>query len=429
MLLRSSGLLSHKHLIHTLKGPIKKHHPLYRHAGTAARRPELSRWSTTTPFNLRLNFLSNTIVQHNSKSAEERNPTGLGSLDQMASKALSCQSSTEVEALVDGSDAISTRAAAKRRSRVGRKSVYGPYLSLTKPRLTALVVLSAMSSYALTPYDATLPQLLFLTLGTALTSGSANAINMGREYQYDALMTRTRTRPVVRGLLTPNQAFTFASVSGIVGVAALYFGVNPTVALLGAGNIFLYAGLYTTLKRKSITNTWVGAIVGAIPPLMGWAASSSLSDPGAWCLAGLLYAWQFPHFMALSHSIRDEYRRAGYVMTAWTNPALNARVALRYSLAMFPLCIGLSYFGVTDWYYALDSGLLNGWLTYLAYKFWLEQRHVVGPILEANSGSGGNNYYARRLFWGSVWHLPGVLLLAMLHKKGHWNRLFDNGFE
>jgi heme o synthase len=410
LLSRPSGLY-HKHLTHTLRSqPIKCQ--------------IMSRWSTTTansPFSVRLNFLSNSSIKRKARSSNDSEASGSGSnqpfvLDQVASKALSCQSSTEADAV-------------KQKTRTKEKSPYAPYLALTKPRLTALVVLSAMSSYALTPYDATLPQLLFLTLGTALTSGSANAINMGREYKYDALMTRTRTRPVVRGLVTPNQAFSFAGLSGSVGVAALYFGVNPTVALLGAGNIALYAGLYTTLKRKSIANTWVGAVVGAIPPLMGWAASSSLADPGAWCLAGLLYAWQFPHFMALSHSVRDEYRRAGYVMTAWTNPALNARVALRYSLAMFPLCIGLSYFGVTDWYYSLDSGLLNGWLTYLAYKFWKEQRHVVGPILEANSGSGGNNYYAKRLFWGSVWHLPGVLLLAMLHKKGHWDGLFGDGFE
>jgi protoheme IX farnesyltransferase len=327
----------------------------------------------------------------------------------VASK-MTCQSATEAEALHH-----------KPARKTKEKSIYAPYLALTKPRLSALVVLSAMSSYALTPYDATLSQLLFLTVGTAMTSGSANAINMGREYEYDGMMTRTRTRPVVRGLISPAKAYSFAAASGTLGVAALYFGVNPTVAALGAGNIVLYSWIYTSLKRKHIINTWVGAVVGAIPPLMGWAASSSLADPGAWVLAGLLYAWQFPHFNALSHNIRDEYRRAGYVMAAWTNPALNARVALRYSVAMFPLCIGLCYFNVTDWFYGLDSGLLNGWLTYWAYKFWREQRYVVGPVLE----SGGGSQYARKLFWGSVLHLPGVLLLAMMHKKGQWDSLHE----
>lgn len=349
-------------------------------------------------------------------------------VEDFAAKAFSC------------TDAQTIKPRTRSPTKTKELSPIAPYIALTKPRLTALVVLSAMSSYALTPYDATLSQLMFLTLGTTLTSGAANAINMGREHIYDGLMTRTRSRPVVRKLITPNNAFTFAGVSGTLGVAALYFGVNPTVALLGGANIALYSGLYTTLKRRSILNTWVGAVVGAVPPLMGWAASSSLSDPGAWFLAGLLYAWQFPHFNALSYSIRDEYRRAGYIMTAWTSPALNARVALRYSIAMFPLCIGLSYFGVTDWVFALDSSVVNGWLTYQAYKFWLEHRNSPdvarhnGQLLDPNykfssssgsAGSGGaSNGFARKLFWGSVIHLPAILLLAMMHKKGQWDWLF-----
>lgn len=343
-------------------------------------------------------------------------------------------------------------AATARRSSTKTKteSLIAPYIALTKPRLSALVVLSAMSAYALTPNHATLAQLLFLTVGTTLSSGAANAINMGREYKFDALMTRTRTRPVVRGVVSPNQAFAFAATTGALGVSALYWGVNPTVALLGGSNIFLYGILYTTLKRKSISNTWVGAVVGALPPLMGWAASSSLTDPGAWCLAALLYAWQFPHFNSLSHSIRDEYKNAGYVMAAWSNPAMNARVALRYSILMFPICIGMSYFGVTDWIFALDSSLVNGWLTYWAYKFWVEQRGVksvatqsgvlyeTGARYDPNTGGSGQgsysssakcNGFARKLFWGSVIHLPAILVLAMMHKKGQWDWLFGPGEE
>lgn len=316
-----------------------------------------------------------------------------------------------------------------RRSKKGPPPAWKSYLALTKPRLTALVVLSAMSSYALTPYDATVSQLIFLTIGTALASGSANAINMGREIAYDGLMTRTRTRPTCRGFVAPRNAFKFSAVTGTLGVAALYFGVNPTVAALGAANIVLYSWMYTSLKRKHIINTWVGALVGAIPPLMGWASSSSLADPGAWLLAGLLFAWQFPHFNALSHNIRQEYYGAGYVMAAWTNPSLNARVSLRYSALMFPLCIGLSYFNVTDWVFAVDSSLLNGWLTYLAYMFWKDQRNVKGPLKYGTPAATVGSPYARKLFWGSVLHLPGILVLAMLHKKGHWDWLFRSDDE
>ncbi len=303
--------------------------------------------------------------------------------------------------------------------------IASPYIVLMKPNLTTLVVLSAMSSYALSPNAATITQLISLTAGTALASGSANAINMGREPKFDAQMTRTKARPVVRGIVTPSNAYTFAAISGTLGISILYVGVNPTVAILGGLNIVLYSWIYTSLKRKSIINTWVGAIVGAIPPLMGWAASNSLLLPAAWMLPLLLYAWQFPHFNALSHNIRNEYNNAGYVMTAYTNPQLNARVALRYSLAMFPICFGLSYFGVTDWIFPFDSGLLNLWLSYWAYKFWKQQKinYKLGNNGGTSQGKQLANVYARKMFWGSIWHLPGVMVLAMLHKSGLWDRI------
>lgn len=305
------------------------------------------------------------------------------------------------------------------------QSKINPYIKLTKPNLTILVTLSSICSYAISPLSVSLPQLMFLTMGTALSSGAANAINMGREPNFDRKMPRTVGRPVVRGLVTPNQAYTFATATGSIGCLMLYFGVNPLVAGLGFFNIVLYGWIYTSLKRKSIINTWVGAIVGAIPPLMGWAASSSLLHPGAWCLAGLLYAWQFPHFNALSHNIADQYKQAGYVMTAAENPKLNARVALRYSLLMFPLCFGLSYFGVTDWIFPIDSAIFNGWLTYLAYQFWRQQKINWNPNIEQTAkGVTQAGIHARKLFWCSVWHLPAVLILAMLHKKGQWERLF-----
>jgi len=302
-----------------------------------------------------------------------------------------------------------------------------PYIALSKPKLTALVVLSSICSYALTPFSATVPELLFLTIGTGLSSAAANAINMGREPDFDKLMVRTVARPVVRGLLTPKQAYQFAGVSGSLGVAILYFGVNPIVSMLGGFNIVLYSWIYTSLKRRSIINTWVGAIVGAIPPLMGWAASSPLTHPGAWCLAALLYAWQFPHFNALSHNIRNEYRNAGYVMTAWTNPRLNARVGFRYALLMFPICYGLTYFDVTDWVFPIDSFFLNAWMAYWAFKFWYQQRlnYKAGSVPDPQ-GIKLANVYAKKAFWGSVWHLPGILVLAMLHKKNRWDYLFGS---
>lgn len=316
-----------------------------------------------------------------------------------------------------------TRPTGPTRSGLGVK--YNLYLELSKPRLTWLVVLSTMSAYALAPNELSLLHLAFLTAGTALCSASANAINMGREGEFDRQMTRTRQRPVASERLTPTQAFQFAAISGTVGTSALYFGVSPLVAALGLSNIALYGWLYTSLKRKHISNTWVGAIVGAIPPLMGWGACSSLSDPGVWMLAGLLYSWQFPHFMSLSYSIADEYKNAGYVMSAWTDPLMSSRVSLRHSIAMVPLCVGLWYFGVTDAWFIIDSSIVNGWLIWTSFLFWKQQRDISNGLATVDP-AGKHKQYARQLFWASVIHLPAVLVLAMIHKKGRWDWLFGS---
>ncbi|KAK5961923.1 protoheme IX farnesyltransferase PWA37_000812 [Arxiozyma heterogenica] len=311
-----------------------------------------------------------------------------------------------------------------------KKYYITPYIQLSKPRLTILVMLSAICSYALSPNAASILQLLSLTVGTTLCSSSANAINMGRELEFDRQMIRTQARPVVRGLISQREAYLFATVMGVLGVSSLYYGVNSTVALLGGLNIPLYSWIYTSLKRKYIINTWVGAIVGAIPPLMGWCAASSLTDPAAWILAGLLYAWQFPHFNALSHSIRNQYKNAGYVMTAWKNPKLNARVCLRYSLLMFPLCFALVYYDITDPYYAIDSSLANLWLTYWSFKFYWQQRYnyskgILKDKIKFNEGMNLANLYARKTMLASVLQLPAVFILAILHKKGRWDWIFN----
>ncbi|KAL8907753.1 MAG: hypothetical protein Q9207_001236 [Kuettlingeria erythrocarpa] len=311
------------------------------------------------------------------------------------------------------------------------------YLSLSKPRLTFLIVLTTAAAYSLYPVPALLlPQataspslstltLVFLTSGTALCSASANALNMLMEPKHDAKMSRTRNRPLVRGFIRKRGALVFATVAGIVGTGSLYFGVNPTVAFLGGLNIFLYAGVYTPMKRVSVLNTWVGAIVGGIPPLMGWAAAAGQSATGSgdweelllseesiggWLLASLLYTWQFPHFNALSWTIREEYKHAGYRMLAWVNPRMNGRVAFRYAVLSFPICGALWWFGITDQGFLLTSSIVNAWIVREAWRFW------------RRDGQKGS---ARALFWAGVWHLPVIMVLAMAHKKGLWEGIMQ----
>ncbi|KAF1816916.1 protoheme IX farnesyltransferase [Eremomyces bilateralis CBS 781.70] len=336
------------------------------------------------------------------------------------------------------------------------------YLALAKPRLSFLIVLTTTTAYSLYPTPDFLAAasgspslnaltLLHLTTGTALCSASANALNMLYEPLSDAKMSRTRNRPLVRNLITPSRALLFAGASALTGATLLALGTNPVVTGLGILNIVVYAGIYTPLKPLSAINTWAGAIVGAIPPLMGWAAaagecattplstitaaSSTLSDrlldgfgfisgfqtlltgadsAGGWCLAALLFAWQFPHFNALAHPIRNEYRRAGLRMLAWSNPARNARVSLRYSMVLPVTCIGLTAAGVVSWPFVVLSAPVNVWLMKEAFSFWRQGK-------KHGSESKQVTKAARGLFWASVWYLPMVLVLAMVTKVGLWD--------
>ncbi|KAJ3330916.1 Protoheme IX farnesyltransferase, mitochondrial, partial [Kappamyces sp. JEL0680] len=274
------------------------------------------------------------------------------------------------------------------------------YGDLTKAKLTAFVLLTTMAGYAIAPGAVGIATLLSTTLGTGLCIASANSINQWTEIPYDAQMARTRNRVLVRHALSPTHAFLFGSVSGVVGTAILYT-VNPVSALLGFGNILLYTCVYTPMKRTSIYNTWPGAVVGAIPPLIGWVASTGSIDTGALLLAGALYAWQFPHFNSLSWNLRPDYSKAGYRMMSVIDPAMNARVSLRYALAMFPISLGCYLADMTTWYFLLDSSLVNGYMAWFAFQFWKES----------------TNSRARALFFSSLVHLPVFLILLMIHKK------------
>jgi heme o synthase len=358
----------------------------------------------------------------------------------VSSEASEADSNAREEVLPPNASSVLTTASTKHPASSIRRQL-SIYLSLSKPRLTVLVVLTAMTPYALYPVpDFLSPSigldtpslspltLAFLTTGTALCSASANTLNMLYELAWDGMMSRTRNRPLVRGLVSNRKALAFAAFAALAGVGGLYFGVNPTVAFLGAANIALYAGVYTPLKRVSWLNTWAGAVVGGIPPLMGWAAAAGeyatsdgsfkelLITPeaiGGWLFGALLFAWQFPHFMALSWTIRDEYKAAGHQMLAWINPARNARVALRYSVAFIPLCIALCATGITEWSFAVTSFPVNAWLVREAVRFWR---------YEGFKGS------ARGLFWASVWHLPAIMVLALAQKKGMWSRVWLSVF-
>ncbi|KAF8841274.1 protoheme IX farnesyltransferase, partial [Paxillus ammoniavirescens] len=311
------------------------------------------------------------------------------------------------------------------------KRLLSIYSQLAKTRLTVLVVLTATSGVALSPLPTTLPILLSTALGTALCSASANTLNQIQEVPYDAQMARTRQRPLVRRAISPLHATGFALATGIAGPAFLFTMTHPLAAALGAANIGLYAGLYTYLKRKSVSNTWVGAVVGGLPPLMGWAACggkllptsdypikcflpsflsetspdiSFIDNPlGAFSLFVLLYSWQFPHFNSLSHLIRASYAQAGYRMLSVLSPPNNALVSLRHTLLLVPICsILFPLSGLTTWSFSLTSLAPNVLWVRSAAAFW----RTCGEK------------HARVLFHTSLWYLPLILALMMVHKPG-----------
>ncbi|KAJ3558791.1 hypothetical protein NP233_g11433 [Leucocoprinus birnbaumii] len=312
------------------------------------------------------------------------------------------------------------------------------YLELSKSRLTVLNVLTAMSGVALSPLPTTVPILLSTAVGTALCSASANTLNQIQEVPFDAQMARTRNRPLCRRAVSPTHAAGFAIAAGIAGPALLWTVVNPTTAILGAGNIALYAGAYTWMKRRSTWNTWLGAVVGAVPPLMGWTACGGKLWPSAdypvqlflpdfmssglpamdpslidnplapFALFMLLFSWQFPHFNSLSYVVRSSYAQAGYQMLSVLDPAKNALVSLRHAALLVPICsVLVPLSGLTTWAFALTALPPNLIVLRAAWRWW---------------GHGGEKE-ARRVFQHSLWYLPVIMGLMMFHKQGmDWSK-------
>ena len=335
------------------------------------------------------------------------------------------------------------------------------YSELSKARLTILVVLTAMSGVALSPLPASIPVLLSTALGTTLCSASANTWNQISEVVYDAQMPRTRLRPLVRRAITPLHAACFGAATGVGGVALLWTCVNPVTAALGLGNIVLYSGVYTYMKRRTIANTWVGAVVGAVPPVMGWTAcgGSLLPTPGSpafplflpsfltpyldslqstlpslslftsydpaimsasllppLALAAIHFSWQFPHFNALAYSVRSAYARSGYAMLAALDATKNAKVAWRHSVGLLGMCSvlvplsGLTGWGFVPWGVAVSTILVRA-----SWRFWQALRR---PEQSAAQGGVSADKAARVLWQNSLWYLPVLLVMIMAHKSG-----------
>ena len=274
------------------------------------------------------------------------------------------------------------------------------YVALAKPRLNGLVVASALAGYAMAGGDTSdVVRVCWTLLGTAFVAGGASALNQLLERDSDALMRRTRLRPLPDGRLQPAEALVFGSATAAVGLAILAAGVNVLSALVAFATLASYAVVYTPLKRRTSLATIVGAIPGALPPVIGWAAGRGDLSQGAWVLFGILFLWQLPHFLAIAWIYREDYARAGLPMLPVIEPDgySTARQAVVYSAALLPLALAPTLVGMTGPTYFAGAFVLTAALLALAVRF-AQDRATTS---------------ARALFYGSIIYLPLLWILMI----------------
>lgn len=279
----------------------------------------------------------------------------------------------------------------------GRKGA--DYVELTKPRLNFLVILTTLAAYSLgSRPESTVVELLHTLAGTFLVAAGASALNQVWEKDTDKLMRRTRMRPLPDLRLHPREAIIFGIALSVVGAGELAWFVNALasgVALVTAASYVLF---YTPLKLRTSLSTIAGAIPGALPAVIGWAAATNTLSIEAWVLFGIVFMWQMPHFLAIAWMYRDEYAAAGIRLLPVVEPdgRSTGRQAVLYTAALLPLSLMPSAVGLATAWYLAGAITLGGILLVLAVEF------ASTRTIDA----------ARRLFFGSILYLP--LLWALL---------------
>lgn len=291
-----------------------------------------------------------------------------------------------------------------------RKSLHGTVASfwaLTKPDINLLIAITELISFGLATHSSQkfpLLRLLNAVLGTLLVSSGAAVLNQFMERRHDALMRRTARRPLVLGSAAPRVAMIFGACVSVIGIVYLEICVNPLSSIIAAASLGIYIALYTPLKRVTPLCTWVGAIAGAAPPLIGWAAASgSLNEPGAWILYTIVFLWQFPHFMAIAWMYREDYDRAGYMILprCRRRNRFAACQSLFPALLLVPCSIIPSLIGVAGSVYLAGVLLIGIGFAYYAIRLAVQR----------------SNSAARQLLFASIIYLPSVFLLMLLDKR------------
>jgi protoheme IX farnesyltransferase len=285
-----------------------------------------------------------------------------------------------------------------------RNRVVGDLAELVKARLTLLVLLTtAVGFYLGSESPIEYKALFHVVFGTAAAAAGAAALNQWWERRADALMRRTRTRPIPAGRMRPLQALVLGIILSVFGIGYLAIVCNGLSAALAAITIAIYIFAYTPLKRASTANTAVGAIPGAIPPIIGWAAARGSIGAGAWSLFAIIFLWQLPHFFAIAWMYREDYSRAGFRMISSDDRSGERSASQSVFFCILLLVIaGLpTFLGIANFVYLAIELLLGGLFTAVAMRF-LRMR---------TPGS------ARSLFIASIVYLPLLLGTLVLTKS------------
>jgi protoheme IX farnesyltransferase len=284
------------------------------------------------------------------------------------------------------------------------------YIELTKPRVTWLILMSTGIGYffglSRGSFDwrawSSWQTLLLTILGTGLIASGAAAMNQWYEREADTKMRRTALRPLADGRLLANRALVFSIVIALLGFAILVLGVNLLSGLLGMFTLGSYVFVYTPMKQRSSLSTVVGALPGAMPPMIGYAAASGHLTFEAWTLFAILFIWQFPHFLAIAWMYREDYSRAGIRMLPVVDPDghSTSRQIVAYASTLIPVSLFPTLIGMTGKIYLIGALLLGGWFLYCGVRVMFDR-----TILRA-----------RRVLLASVIYLPLIYGLMLFDR-------------
>ena len=277
------------------------------------------------------------------------------------------------------------------------------YSQLTKMRLATLVVFSAAMAFMTAPGDVDFVKMGWLILGGFLVTGSANGFNQVMERELDKLMDRTKTRPLPSNRMGVNEALMVCIVTGLVGVFVLWYYTNLASAVLGLLAILLYTLVYTPMKRKSPIAVFIGAVPGAIPPLLGWVAATGNFNTAALLLFAIQFLWQFPHFWAIAWVLDDDYKKAGFnLLPTGKRDKGSAMQTVLYTISLIPVAVMPWVFGISGWLSLVLMLAVTFYFLFQAVQLYRD------CTIES----------ARKLMYGSFFYLPVVQIAMVIDKIG-----------